>query len=307
MLLAIAGFAPLAWRTIAPVQVFFCVWFVTLTSALAVPELRPVLGLLVATYTVASRSDRRTAILAAALAVPTGMVVAVRAELGQNPDLEKWSIIVSVGLIAGMLNLGPWVLGRWVQANRRRVANLELARQQADEQARLDERRQIALELHDIVSHSVQAMVYQADGARAQLHTDPAAADSALEHIAQVGRSSVGELRRLLGLLTDGTMTKTVGERSGLDDLKGHRGGREDRTASQFRSQRPSTPVPASFESTVHRIVTETLANARKHGGPGTAVNLRLFWSDKVLVITTIDNGSGQTDRRYPQDTVSPG
>lgn len=295
LVLALAGFAPLAWRTIAPVPVFFAVWFLTLTSALAVPELRPVLALLVATYTVASRTDRKTSIIAATLAVPTGIVVAVRTELGQNPNLQAWTIVLSVGLIAGMLNLGPWVLGRWVQANRRRMANLELARQRDAERARIDERRQIALELHDIVSHSVTVMVLQADGARAVLRTDPSGADEALRHIAKVGRSSVGELRRLLGLLNDGTLAETAGEGGGLDDLPAViEEAEQTGLIARLEVSGHQPAVPTSFERTVHRIVKETLTNARKHGGHGNMATVQLFWSDNVLVINVADNASGE-------------
>lgn len=301
VLLALIGFTPLAWRTIAPVPVFVTVWSFALTSSLAVPELRPVLALLVATYTIASRTDRKSSLIAVALAVPTGIVIAIRAELADNPDLSISTIVFGVGLIAGVLNAGPWVLGRWAWANRTRVANLELARQRAAEQARIDEeharideRRQIALELHDIVSHAVTVMVLQADGARAVLRTNLSAADEALAHIAKVGRSSVGELRQLLGLLTDGTLTETPGQRGGLKDLPTLIDEAE-RTGLHVRlevSGREPT-VPTSFERTVHRIVKETLTNARKHGGDGNHVSLRLFWSDNVLVITVSDNASG--------------
>ncbi|WP_420121367.1 sensor histidine kinase [Nakamurella sp.] len=296
LLLSIGVFAPLAWRTIAPVRVFFVVWFFTVSAALVVPELRPVLALLVATYTMSSRTDLRTSLLAPALAVPTGGVIAVSAELDQNPEMQAWTIAVSVGVLVGLLNLAPWLLGRWVYASRSAVAALELARQREAEQARVEERRQIALELHDIISHSVTVMVRQADGARAVLGGDPAAVANSLELIAKVGRDSIGELRRLLGVLTDGTLAPVASEAAGLADLTtviddAERDGL--RVRLQVSGRQP--PVPDSFERTVFRIVKEGLVNARKHGGHGNRVTVQMFWSDSVLVLTIADTG-GQPD-----------
>ena len=293
--IAVAGYVPLAWRSIAPVPVFFAIWFLALGSALLLPELRPTLGLLVATYTVAARTDRRVSLALAVLAVISSMTIAIRTELQENPEDPSLSVVFGVAPLVGMLYFGSWALGRWARGSRQRIQDVEAAGQRAAEEARAEERRQIALELHDIISHSVTVMVLQADGARAVLHADPRSVNMALEHISRVGRSTVGELRRLLGILADGTFTVENGISSGLADLPAVIEEAE-LTGLKVRLENIGRPpqVPASFERSIHRFVTETLANSRKHGGPGTEVSIRLFWSDSLLVVTASDNGSGQ-------------
>jgi signal transduction histidine kinase len=65
------------------------------------------------------------------------------------------------GLYA-VLIVGAWLLGRWALRSRNRIDDLELRRQQAAAEAVRTERRRLARELHDIVSHSVSVMVLQA-------------------------------------------------------------------------------------------------------------------------------------------------
>jgi len=295
--LAIVGFVPLLWRRVAPIPVFFFVLFFALGATLGSADLRPTLALLVASYSVAASTDRKTSIALAALAIPTFVGIALLGELRQEGASPSASTLRAAGLLTAMLGTAPWVLGRWAKLSRRKVQAAEVAGKLAADDARLEERRQIALELHDIISHSVSVMVLQADGARAILKTDPGAVEEALDQISQVGRASVGELRRLLGFLSDGTLSVEDVGFQGLADLPKVIEEAE-RTGLHVHLEVTGRPprVPASFERSVHRIVRETLANSRKHGGPGTDVRLSLFWSESVLVVTTTDNGAGQAD-----------
>lgn len=63
------------------------------------------------------------------------------------------------------------------------------------------EREHIAHELHDVIAHSVTAMVVQAGSARLQLPVEPAASAVALHQVEDTGREALAELRRALGLL----------------------------------------------------------------------------------------------------------
>ncbi|MDP9430071.1 MAG: ATP-binding protein [Actinomycetota bacterium] len=50
--------------------------------------------------------------------------------------------------------------------------------------------------------------------------------------------------------------------------------------------------LPAALEATVHRVVQESLTNARKHA-PGAAVRVRLHWTDAALEVEVTDDGRG--------------
>ena len=86
------------------------------------------------------------------------------------------------------------------QANRRHVQQLERERKTARE-AVAAERRRIARELHDIVSHAVTVIVLQAAGATRVAETDFTKVIVSLGHIQTMGEQAMAELRRLLGVL----------------------------------------------------------------------------------------------------------
>ncbi len=63
------------------------------------------------------------------------------------------------------------------------------------------ERARISVELHDIIAHSVSAMVVQAGSARLLLRSDPQQARASLSAIERTGRDTLTDLRSLLGML----------------------------------------------------------------------------------------------------------
>ena len=79
-------------------------------------------------------------------------------------------------------------------------ATLALSRDEAAS-AVAAEREQISVELHDIIAHSVSAMVVQAGSARLLLRSDPERARESLSAIERTGRGTLTDLRSLLGML----------------------------------------------------------------------------------------------------------
>jgi signal transduction histidine kinase len=65
------------------------------------------------------------------------------------------------------------------------------------------ERARIARELHDIIAHSVSAMVVQAAAARDLVRRDADGAEAALDEVTTAGRDALGETGRLLRLIRD--------------------------------------------------------------------------------------------------------
>src|SRR4029453_225671 len=79
-----------------------------------------------------------------------------------------------------------------------------LARER-DQQAQLAaalERSRIAREMHDIVSHGLTVMITLAEGSAATATRDPERAAEAMRDVADAGRDALGEMRRMLGVLT---------------------------------------------------------------------------------------------------------
>jgi signal transduction histidine kinase len=192
-----------------------------------------------------------------------------------------------------------WGIGRAVRLARARtrVARTEAEEAQAGSVARAeaavtDERRRLARELHDIVTHSLGVIVLHAQGGRRVLDGADATVDQALATIEQSGRSALEEMQRLLGLLRD------EGDRSGvvpqprLADLDAL----IDRVAEAglpVRLRIDGTPVPLEpgVELSAYRVIQEALTNGLKHAhGAETYVNVR--YSTTSLELEVIDDGA---------------
>jgi signal transduction histidine kinase len=150
----------------------------------------------IATYTVAAYGDN----LAYGIAV--GLIFAVSTGVGQAPGEAVFDAAFSVVALAL-----PFVAGLTVRALRRRTAALEREHTVAAANAAEEERRRIARELHDIISHGLGLVVLQAGVADQVLDRDPDRARGALAQIRQTGQEAIGELSTLVGLIREDVPT----------------------------------------------------------------------------------------------------
>src|SRR5262249_48166315 len=84
-----------------------------------------------------------------------------------------------------------------VQQRAREAETVQAARAEAAAEA---ERRRIARELHDIVSHSLGVLTFQAGVGEQVVDQDPAKAREAFRSIRVAGLEAVGEMATILGL-----------------------------------------------------------------------------------------------------------
>lgn len=109
-------------------------------------------------------------------------------------ELVLFGIGSAIGTLFRVLSARNIALERELAALREAEALRRAARVTA-------EREHIARELHDVIAHSVAAMVVQAGSARLQMPAEPVAAALALHQVEDTGRQALTELRRALGLL----------------------------------------------------------------------------------------------------------
>jgi signal transduction histidine kinase len=293
---AILGYAPLRWRNSSPLAAYGLGLAYSIGGALltilGVFDFTPFSVLMVNLFFVASARSLRVSCLALAAAVaPTMLSIwySVRDEASPN----YWiSVLIGSADFYLLLIAMAWAMGRWsrsaldtMERQRRRLAL-------ADEAARA-ERQRIARELHDILAHTVTVMVLQAAGARRVLASAPASADDALSRIEEVGKTAMGELRRMLALIRSPGLTNDEPSQRGLADI----GGLLDdalRAGVTVRLEVDGSPVPLpdSVDRTVYRIAQEAVTNIVKHSGPGTAALVRLTWETN-LHIEVVDDGGG--------------
>ena len=187
MLYGLVGVIPLAWRDKAPVAVFVILWVHIVVGWPILPQYAPVLGITVALYAVSLHCDIKTSLLALLAAFIPGAFDASTA-LRTDPDIPQLlGVVLSSAVIILVLFLGAWGLGRLTRASHQRIQRLERERETARE-AVAAERRRIARELHDIVSHAVTVIVLQAAGAARVVDTDLTQVKQSLAHVESMGK-----------------------------------------------------------------------------------------------------------------------
>lgn len=249
----------------------------------------------------------------------------------RSPAEPLAMVIMAIG--CGLVVLTAWAFGDVVR-NRRlavraledRAHRLEVQSRQERELAAADERSHIAREMHEIVAHSLQVIISQADGARYAAAAKPELAVATLETIGQTGRSALADMRQLLGVLRE--TGETVAGVPGVTDDDARRpaadvvaspDGRGTRLPPGRRPQprltdlpalvetmrlsglevslletgTPRRALPAGGELAAYRIVQEALTNTLRHGGPDADAFVTLAWTARGLDLQIDDDGRG--------------
>jgi signal transduction histidine kinase len=184
-----------------------------------------------------------------------------------------------------------------------RLARDELASARAviADQAALDERQRIARDVHDVLGHSLTIVMLQLTAARHLLRRDPDEADAALADAERVGRESLNQVRRTVGMLRVGTeshvgsATDRTGPSPTLEDL--------GELLSDYRSAGiavraevggPLATLDASRSVAGYRIVQEAMANVSKHSPTAdTVVTINVDDADGACRILVDNHGGG--------------
>jgi signal transduction histidine kinase len=197
----------------------------------------------------------------AVLGVLLLLVLAVTAEL--DPRQENWTDVIFIVALA----VPPFVFGRIV---RRLDDQNQLVRAQQEvisDQAVRAERDRIARELHDVIAHSVSAMVVQTAAAQDLLRTDPDRAAALLASVADTGRAALAETGRLLHVVRDEGDELGLRPAPGLADLPALvESFRDSGLAVETDLELAGPPLPGGLDVSAYRVVQEALTNALKHG-----------------------------------------
>ena len=169
-------------------------------------------------------------------------------------------------VFAGTLAVPPYLFGR---ISRKLALQSELLARQSEQlrdQAVRDERDRIARELHDVVAHSVSAMVVQTAAAQDLVRTDPDRAAGLLASVAETGRRALAETGRLLHLVRDDADELGLAPAPGLADVPALVDSfREGGLAVEARLDLPPVPVAGGIDVSAYRVVQEALTNALKY------------------------------------------
>lgn len=294
--LAAATIWPLVWRRRAPLAVFAtCLIALLLLYTTASPPFAG-FALLPALYTVAAhRSVRQALVVGGALELLIVLEAAQQAPAGSVDDF----IVVLSALAVAALFLGTTMRTqrRYLASVEDRARRLEREREREAELAATNERTAIAREMHDIVAHGLSVVITLAEGAVARAESDPVTARAAMEQVAAAGRQSLGEMRRLLGVLRSPDETPRapqpqLSDLSALiDDVRA-----TGLTVSVTRAGRLEDLEP-TLQAAVFRVVQESLTNVIKHADGARCVRVSLVRRGTALEVGVHDDGRPHAGR----------
>ncbi len=192
--------------------------------------------------------------------------------------------VTSVVFICALM-VPPFVLGRLQRALRRQAEQLLAQQDAVRRDAVRGERDRIARDLHDVIAHSMSAMVVQTAAAQDLVRTDPAQAEQLLRNVAEAGRDALRETGRLLHVIRDEQdelgLEPTPGLRR-LGDLVTHY--RDSGLVVGLEVDDPLPVLSSGADVSAYRVVQEALTNALKYSAD-RAVDLSVRHDPGGLVI----------------------
>ncbi|MCY7399728.1 MAG: sensor histidine kinase [Nocardioides sp.] len=240
--------------------------------------------LLIGAYWVSSTRPVHEVLLCGAL-VLTSVTTLLFVNGAPFSFFEWLASVVSLGMAFA---LGRWSLLRGELADARAQAVEESALRRAGE-----ERLRVSGELHDIVGHSLGVIAVQAEVGRHLVDHDPPRAAEALEHIADVSRRSLDDMRSVVATLRGGGADYDPPR--GLADLP--------ELVATTRStglqvtltlDDDADAMPRQVGAAVYRVVREALTNVIRHAR-ATRVDVRITVGDGRVELTVRDDGEEAT------------
>jgi len=177
----------------------------------------------------------------------------------------------------------------------------ELRRHLIDE-ARHNERAQLARELHDTVAHSVSAIAIQAQAARVVADSKPNAVIGPLKAIEGIASRTLTEMRKIVGALRVSTEAETAPQPRLADIerlVRDNPGG--PRIDVNLSGKLDS--LPPSVETGLYRIAREAITNARRHARHASSINVQIYGAEDSVSLTITDDGKAASH----SEIVSPG
>nr|WP_063740114.1 histidine kinase [Amycolatopsis jejuensis] len=206
-------------------------------------------------------------------------IAGILALLATRPWNPAWNT-TPFGLLSTAL---PVAISLYFEARRQLLRSLRDRADRAEreqlllaEQARAEERRRLAGEMHDVVTHRLSLMVLHA-GALGVTSADPAVRTAA-EDIRREGAHALDELRDLVGVLRNGPGAEppepSPPQPTDVSDLVAE--STAVGVATELSVTGDRTSVSPTVARTAYRVVQEALTNIRKHApGCSAAVSLR--------------------------------
>ncbi|MFE6846715.1 sensor histidine kinase [Streptomyces sp. NPDC057686] len=251
-----------------------------------------VCGLALALYTVASLRERRVSARCAVGALLVLLWGTRLAEPGIGP--------LSVGFVT-VTTIVCWVTGDGARRLRELTRQLRREQEEKARRAVMEERIQIARELHDVIAHHVSVISVQTGLAGYVFASDPPTARRALDTIGDSAHEALAEMRRMLLVLREDGLAPAEQEPPRVSGL-----GRLDELAKRVaeagvpvdvRITGTAYALPPGIDLCAYRVVQEALTNVIKHA-PAAHTTVHVHYAQDEVSVRVRDDGSCRTDAR---------
>jgi signal transduction histidine kinase len=176
-----------------------------------------------------------------------------------------------------------------------------LSREQLVEQAKLQERAQLARELHDTVAHHLSAIAIQAQAglvlARA---SSPGGTTDALQIIEGEAARTLAEMRAMVAALRDGGTQAPLAGRRHLADIEGLAAAGPGSPSVDVELRGDLSDLPPAVEAALYRVAQESVTNSRRHAQLATRVAVTVIGNATDVELTVSDDGARNPGPNVP-------
>ncbi|OAH12784.1 sensor histidine kinase DesK [Streptomyces jeddahensis] len=294
--LAVAQTAPLLLAVVRPLQAWYVIFAADVAGALALltvdfeerllwpfPPME-IVGYVGLCLALGLRERRRTLLLVWLATAGANVGLGFVAPHGSSAKDLLLTILGGVALLLG------GALRERNEVQRRLVEQETISEAERGRRTLLEERARIARELHDVVAHHMSVITVQADTAEYRLDRMPPDVREEFTSIAATARESLGEMRRLLGVLRNEEAHGELVPQPGLTQI-GQLVEATARAGGTVEFTPCDAEVPEAVGLSAYRIVQEALANVVRHA-PGAPTHVSLSVSedgDRLTVLVIND------------------
>jgi len=185
-----------------------------------------------------------------------------------------------------------WLFGSTSAVRMRQVTYLREERRGLAAQAATRERLRLAVEMHDVVSHTLSLVTVQAGIARRTLENRPGTARRALAAIEDSTRSGAEQVRGILRLMRRPGSGEVNHTAPTLDDLPIlYSRLRDAGLGIDERIEGNARPLPVEVSLSAYRIVQEALTNVLKHSGGSMCAWISITYEPEILDVQVRNSG----------------
>ncbi len=293
--LAVAQSAPLLLAVTRPLQAWYVIFAADVAGALALlttdyeqrhewpfPPME-IVGYIGLCLALGLRESRRTLLLVwLATAAANAGLLFVAPDRGN----DRSALLM---ILSGVTLLLTGVLRERSEVQRRLAEQETISEAERGRRTLLEERARIARELHDVVAHHMSVITVQADTAEYRLDGLPPDVRGEFTSIAATARESLGEMRRLLGVLRNEETHGEFAPQPGLTQI-GQLVEATARAGGPVEFTPCDADVPEAVGLSAYRIVQEALANVVRHApGATTRVSLSVPEGGNRLAVLVVN------------------